>query len=315
MMRSETNGRKGDYRIAGRPALENVWKRGMSDAWTFLRTPYPWVADALLTGATAILAAIFIDDTVTRTVVPFIAFIIGLLFAFVGATCRAPLMQRSEARNEIIQIRSQQEPKLTISNAIVQQMSSYYSDNYRQSIMPSALRIQIENNSDVAAENCTAKLLDMKPIVEWRDLIESDRIVSYGGNEFVGFDVPFPIPLRWSADESQKIDINARGEALLDVCFYEDRSDRITLVFTSESTESSYGLPVADVVLSVRVDSKDCMPIYCVCKYRPDPPILEMDDQCVVLYASREAPELNDYREFKMIPRPPEWDEQRANVD
>ena len=309
--RLETEDRKGGYLIAGRPASENIWKRAWDDTLASLTRLF-WVVEAILTGASVILVTILIDDTVMRAVVPATIFTGVLMLHAVTAVCGAPFKQRNEARKEIIRIREQQEPKLSISRAEVQQMPPYYSDFDRQMIMPFALRIQIENAPDVTAENCVAELLDIKPVVEWKDLIEGDRTLSYGGNDFVGYDVPFPMPLQWSANEEPKIDINARNRALLDICYYNDADDRITLAFTSEDLRNKYRLPATDVVLSVRIDSKDCLPIYCVCKYKPNPLILEIGDQCVIAYIGPERPDLNDYREFKTVPRPAEWDEVRT---
>ena len=162
-----------------------------------------------------------------RAVVPATIFTGVLMLHAVTAVCGAPFKQRNEARKEIIRIREQQEPKLSISRAEVQQMPPYYSDFSMQMVMPFVLRIRIINDSDVVAESCEVKLLDIKPIVEWMPLVEGDRTTSYGGNEFLGFDVPLPVPLRWSAYEVQNIDIDSHGEALVDVCCYPDET-RIT---------------------------------------------------------------------------------------
>ena len=288
----------GDYQIAGRPAFESVWKRAWVDAWAFLSKPYLGIGQVLVTIVIAILvlATVVTDDT-TRTVVASALFIVLICVATVAVGC-APLRQRSEARREAVRLLKQQEPKLTIREAVVQIMLP---DDDHPTRISFAFRIRVENGSDGMAEKCAVQLLDVKPYVEWLPLVEGNRTL-HGGNDFLGLpDLPLPVSLRWSANESSSIDIPARGRALLDVCY---DGGRTILAFHSGDMRLRYPIPQTDLVFSIRVDSEGCLPTYCVCRYMPNAP----STQDAIAYIGRDCPNIDEYRQFKETPCPPDWD-------
>lgn len=286
-----------DYEIAGRPAFESMWKRAWVDAWAFLSKPYLGVGQVLaaIVIAILILAAVVTEDT-TRIVVAFALFFV-LVCVAAGAVLRAPLAQRSEARKESVRLLKQQEPKLTIGEAVVNIMPP---DDNQPTQVSFAFRIRVDNGSDGLAKKCAAQLLDVKPYVEWLSLVEDNRTL-HGGNDFTGLpDIPLPMSLRWS-NEASNTDIPIRGEALLDVCYGEDPT---TLAFASDDMRARFPLPQTELVISIRIDSDGCLPIYCVCRYMPGTPIA----QDVIKYSGPDCPNIDDYREFKETPRPPYWD-------
>ena len=299
----------GDDQIAGRQALESAWKRASKDTWAFLRTPLFYVVELLITGAAVVLSATLIDGADIRIALPVIATVALPAIALIVMACRAPLVQRNEARKKILEFWHQQKPKLTISEAVVQDMPW---EDFHSASIHDVSRVRIVNDSDAIAETCTASLLDIKPFVQRLDLQEGGRTI-FGGNDFDGCpDIPFPISLSWSAHDSSNrspsIDIPPRGDSLLDVCFYNSEYSKIALAFPSDEMRTRHLLPATDVVFSMRVDSKDCLPFYCVCRYRSNPLIVEIKDQCVIEYFGPDRPNLDDYRCFKETPRPPHWD-------
>ncbi len=294
-----------EHQIAGRPAFESVWKRAWNDAWAFLRTPYHVVGNSLLTLLVTLLALNVTDDLTKQIVAPAIAFVFILGAVIVVTSCRAPLAQRSEVRREAVRLSEKLRPKLTVGGTVVHQIPP---DDCQPGAMPLAPRICLKNDSNVIAEKCIASLLDVKPFVETLPLVDGNR-TAYGGNVLDGLpDIPFPIALRWSANEAPEVDIPAHGEALLDVCYYYYQVEWIALAFHSEDKRPQYSLPVADLLFSIRIDSRNCLPIYCVCKYMPDCPVMQVEGPCAIKYIGRDRPNLKDYQEFNETPRPSHWD-------
>ncbi len=294
----------GDYQIAGHPAFESLGRRTWNDAWAFFRTPLYTVAHLLLTAVVAISALFITENIVTRIAAPSIALVGVLSVRIVVAVCLVAFAQRDEARKEAVRILGRLQPKLTIREVIVHHLPT---DNLGTPppLYAVAVRICVENDSAAMAERCTAQLLDIKPLVEWLPLTDGCRTV-YGWSAFDGLpDIPGPVPLRWSASKAPDIDIQPLGESWFDVCYYEPQY--ITLAFHSDDMQHRYPLPETDVVFSVRIDSKDCLPIYCVCEYRPNSPMSEINDQCVIKYNGPDSPDLTDYQQFEQTPRPQEW--------
>ena len=298
----------GDYLIAGRPAFESIWRRTRNDAWAFIRTPLYTIAHLLLTAVVAISAWFITENIGIRIAAPSIALVGVLSVRIVVAVCLVAFAQRDEARKEAVRILGRLQPKLTLREVIVHHLPPDNSGT-PPPLYAVAVRICVENDSAVMAERCTAQLLDTKPLVEWLPLVEGDRYIRCLG-EFEGLpDIPGPVPLRWSASKAPNIDIQPLGESLFDVCYYDSESQYITLAFHLDDMQHRYPLRETDVVFSVRVDSKDCLPIYCVCKFRPRLPMSEINDQCVIKYNGPDRPDLKDYQQFEQTPRPSEWGE------
>ena len=305
----------GDNVVAGRPIYESAWKRGYRDAWELLRNPYLSVGYTILTSVIAVLSAAVVD-VVIQIAAPLFALTIlvgGLIAVFAFFVCRAPFVQRKEARREIDRLLTQREPKLVVRNPKVQLRPPPV---HNPLSMPEGATIAVHNDSDSIAEECEARLLEVKPFMEWTDLHEGNRI-AYGSNAFSECpDIPVPAPLRWPAQsggkETPSVKIPPRGDELLDVCYSEGNlegggDDKLFVAFASDEMSTKYALPEADIVLLVRLDSKGGIPVYCVCKYRPNPPMAEIEDQWVVNYFGPELPDMDEYRCFKETPRPPHW--------
>ena len=297
-----------DIQIAGQHPFEGVWKRAGKDTWAFVRTSRFYVAELTSTAVGMVSSATLIDGAIPRLAVPVAALALLPILILVFAACRAPFVQRNEARKEILELRRLQEPKLTIGPAVVQVVQVEYGN---PASIHDVFRVRIVNDSDAMVEACTASLVDIKPFVQWLDLREANRTI-YGGNDFDGYpDIPFPMSLSWSAHDSSSrapsIEIPPHGDSLLDVCFYDFENSNLVLAFPSNEMRTRYLLLETDVVFEIRIDSKDCLPIYCACKYRPNPPIIELIDQCVIEYVGPHSPGLDDYRCFKQTPRPPYW--------
>ena len=292
----------GDCEIAGLPESESIWRRTWNDAWAFLRTPRSIIIQLILIGVAEGSAPFLIDGVIIRTMVQVIAPFILPVIVSVGAAYRTPFVQRDEARKEAVRILGRLQPKLTLREIIVHHLPP---DNSGAPLplYAVAVRICVENDSAAMAERCTARLLDIKPLVEWLPLVEGDRYILRSG-EFEGLpDIPAPIQLLWSASGTPVIDIPPIGESWFDVCYNDSESPYITLAFHPDDMQHRYPLRETDVVFSIRVDSKDCLPIYCVCGYRPN----QFNEQCVIKYNGPDGPDLKDYQQSEQTPRPPEW--------
>ena len=302
-----------DNLVAGYPLHESTWKRGYRDAWKRVRNPYLSIGYTVLTAVLAVLAAVVVDVGIQVALFALTVLIVGFIALFAGSVFRAPFAQRNESRSGIERLLAQREPKLVVRNPKVQLRPAPV---YNPMSMPEAATLVVHNDSDSIAVECEARLLDVKPFMEFTNLHEGSRI-AYGHNAFLGYpDIPVPAPLRWSAwsggEETLGVNIPPRGDALLDVCYSEgnlqgDGEDKLFLAFASDGMSASFALPETDIVLLVRLDSKSSMPVYCVCKYRPSPPMIEIEDQWIVKYFGPELPDLDEYRCFKVIPRPQHW--------
>lgn len=291
--------------IAGHQALDGFWRRGLRDAVSFLRDPRPSIGYTVFVIALALLAATRVDDDY-RIVVPLITFIVliaGLMLVLAVAICHASFAQRNEARKELLELRRRLQPKLNIGDVVVHHPSSPFQD---PSADYQAVRMPVINDSDATAEKCEAKLLWFKPFVKWLPYKEGDRAMYTGGDDIQFLqELPCPIPLSWTLGAESSINIPPCGEALLNVCYYYHEGDSITLAFPSEEMRWQYRQFGTDVVFAIRVDSKGCLPVYCVGKYSPDP---QIDDPSVLLYEGQDYPDLKDHQRVEVTPRPQDWD-------
>ena len=302
--------------IAGRPALESVWKRTWVDTAGFRSTPYFWLVESLLITTAVILTLLFTENLVMQVVIPIVPLIAGLAIPALGTVYRAPFVQRNEARKAHIRVLEKQSPKVTIVKAEVHQMPDKIDSigiaNFRST--PYALRIHVQNDSDGTAKNCTARLLDIKPLIKWLERIEGNRSV----NNSTDFDgrprMPLPATLSWSADQVPQIDIPPRGSALLDACYYNDTSQHISPAFNSEDMRLQYFVVEQVVVLSIRVESEGSLPIFFVVKYDSNPVLSEIQNESVIKYVGRIKPNVDHYRECVMTPRPAHWGQEMAET-
>ena len=295
--------------IAGQDALESVGKRALKDAWAFLQTPPFYVSELALTaGAAVVLSTTLIYGANVHLAIPAIAPFTLPAITLVVVSCRALFAQRNEARKEVLETRVRLKPKVDVGEVLVQELPMDYRN---PSSTSETVRVRIVNDSDSVAEMCSASILDMKPELEWLPFEEEGRSSQIGNLSPQFRDVPFPVPLRWTADGSGSSIIPARGDSLIDVfnCRIERSvDDAITLASTSTEIDNHHRLPVTDVVFTIRIDSKDCLPIFCVGGYKPEPLMGELKDQCVIRYLGTEHPNLDDYRQFRESPRPRHWD-------
>lgn len=298
------------YEIAGRPAAECLWRRAADDAWSILRTPLPWIAEAVATVAVAAIAVVLTDSMVVRIAAPLIAFAAVLILTGITSVLRAPIKQRDEARVQAAELCENLRPKLTVRNLEVQSMPPEIIGDVV--LMTDVLRLLVENDSDSAVRKCEAKLLEIKPLVEWLPLIEGYK-TAHGGSDFTGLpEIPLPMSLSWSSGATTSVDIPIREQAWLDVCYYGMEGSKIFLAFPSDDLRRQYALPDTHVVLSLRVDSEDCRPVFCICRYIPNPRIQEASDSCVIEYLGVERRSIDQYRQFRRMPRPAHWDDESA---
>ena len=149
-------------------------------------------------------------------------------------------------------------------------------------------------------------MLGIKPSVKWLPYTEGDRSAHMSEPDIqLMQELPYPIPLSWTSKDEPSIDIPPRGDDLLDVCYYHPEGDSIDLAFPSKDMRSQYRQFGTDVVFAIRVDSKGCLPVYCVGKYSPYPQVY---DPSVLLYEGQDCPDLEDYQRVEEVPRPPDWD-------
>lgn len=297
-----------DNLIAGHTIRESGWKRGWKDGWEFLKNPYFGLGYAVFIGIITLLSAIVVAP-VAAALAALVVLVVSLIVVFAAYLFRAPFVQRDEARTAHEQLLDQLRPKLTVRNPSVQLRPAPV---HNPLSVPEAATIAVHNDSDATVEECEARLLEVKPFMEWTNLHEGNRTL-YGGNVFLAYpDMPVPAPLRWTAErdgvETPSVNIPPRGDALLDVCYSEGNleggDDRLFLAFASNEMSDRYALPETDIVLLFRLDSKGSLPVFCVCKYRPT----EIVDQWVIKYFGPDCPNLDGYRCFKETPRPPYWD-------
>ena len=93
----------------------------------------------------------------------------------------------------------------------------------------------------------------------------------------------------------------------MDACYYTDTSQHIAPAFYSEYMRSQYFIIEPIVVLSIRIDSEEALPMFCVVKYDSNPLIGEIENESVIYYTGQTQPVLEHYREYKMTPRPVDW--------
>ena len=299
-----------DELIKGRNPSESVWRRAWNDSCVFLRTPFFFVAEIIFASASMVSAVVLTEQApVTRIAVPIVALITPPVLTFLTTVCYAPFVQRDEARNEIMRLWDRLKPKLTVDEVEPEVNLTEHGQ-----ILPSEIvLLRIKNESLEPIERCTAQLIDVKPRVEWLDFVEDDR----SSGQSIGFptQIPLPMPLAWFAQESKKEDSSLRippdAEALLELChYYQDRGnriDRFTLSFQSQEMRSQYHLPVTEIVLSIRVDSDSCSPLYCIYTYCPEMPAAHCGEQRQIKYAGSGRPNIDEYRIFKQTPRPSHW--------
>ena len=291
--------------ILGHQALEGAWKRGVRDGWAFLRNPYPSVLYTVFATVSALLATT-VSGVAFQFIMPLtvcVALAVGLILVFAVAIYRAPFVQRNEARKALLELRRRLHPKLAIQKVVVQHPSPPLQDppaDYQ------AVRVRVGNDSDATAEKCEVKLLGIKPSVKWLPYTEGNRSAHMSEPDIqLMQELPYPIPLSWTSKDEPSIDIPPRGDDLLDVCYYHPEGDSIELAFPSEDMRSQYRQFGTDVVFAIRLDSKGCLPVYCVGKYSPYP---QIDDPSVLLYEGQDCPDLKDYQQVEVTPRPQDWD-------
>ena len=296
-----------DNLIAGREPLESAWRRATDQCKALLSTIRMRVAGPII-GLAAVCATLFLippsltGNIYIRSTLSVAAFIFFLPLIYISIVIHVLVSQRNEARDELLQRWDRQKPKLTVEkNPQIQR--DLLGIIYPSSI-PASFRVIVQNESEAIAENCTANLLEVKPLVNWLPFVEGSKT----WQNDVGFPemsppAPLPAPLSWS-DNRSVVDIPPLGGTLLDVCFYcpnEYGPDYLAIGFASEDMRKNNPFWVMDIVLSISIQSKNCLPVYCVCKYMPDELIGE------VAYLGPDRPNVGEYRICKKTPRPPEW--------
>ena len=303
-----------DETYSERLPRESAGWRSLRDTWAFIGTRFHGIVFLFATAIMASLVWLFALDARFQAVSPVVAFVTVISARFTFAACRAPFAQRNEAREEVKRLKELRRPKLTIGGAVVHY--SLHGIFYGNAISET-VRIGVANKSDVTAREVQARLLDLKSSMKWLPYHEEDRSAWTGSPDLEGYvDIPFPVPLQWSAQEtSQEIpstSIPTGERALFDVCYYESDPNTnisgLSVAFASEDKRLAYKLPEMEIILLVRIDSENCVPIYCVCKYEPNAPIGDRSDQPEILYRGIERPDLNNYRQFKETLRPAHWD-------
>ena len=252
--------------INGRPAWESVWKRAVFDTREHLKRPL-FVVVQLATGAIAGAISLAIPG-VPQFAIPIIALAAAVVPFFLIKLSWAPFAQRNEARGEVKRLWERLKPKLTIFEPVRYTLDVGPHPDGGPRLLES-VRLDVRNETDATVKKCKGTLLELHSYIEWLPHIDKggDRIVQDGDAFTSAPRPPLPIPLRWSANEEATIDIDPQGSALLDVCFYDYANKQIDLAFHSKELTAKHHFPAGAVVLLLRIDSADCLPIHCVFRY------------------------------------------------
>lgn len=281
----------------GTDISQSALARARVDTRRFISSPSFWVMEVVIT-ALAATASVWLSFPQVLAIISSVsAPILLLLLASLVALARAPLVQRNEARRELVESQRRLKPRLRVIEARKPFDTEFSLANELTYV--EYVRLVVANQSDSIASNCKASLVEMRPKNRYiRTVI--DGIPFKAADDFAGHtEIPFPISLMWSDKEAGGSatyrSIGPLGQAQVDVMDYR-ASVAPHPEFSPKLSIKGFELPETEVVFSIRLESDDCLPYFYTVRYLPNAVALGPIEPLQILHEGSEIPNLEDFR-------------------